>query len=201
MRQGLRWGIAVLGIALVTTALLGRPDASKDKDQDKDILEPVPGPLERKDVDALVFRGLREVINRGADLYNSGDMAGCYRLYEGSLVSVRPLLDHRPELQKAITTGVSAAERDAVVWRRAFTLRNVLDKIRSETNPKKPADKKPEEDKDRKPKLEEKKPRDQDEDRKPKEAVKKPKEDDEKPKDEDKKPKDEDKKKVEKQDD
>jgi hypothetical protein len=76
-------------------------------------------------------------MNRGADLYNRDDFAGCYRLYEGNLMTMRPLLDHRPDLQKAITTALASAERDPQVFRRAFTLRTVMDKIRSELNPRK----------------------------------------------------------------
>jgi hypothetical protein len=117
--------------------------------------EKMPVPEEGKALDAKVFSTLRDVINRGADLYNSGEMAACYRLYEGSLMTLRPLIDHRPELQKAISAGIASAERDPLVWRRAFTLRNVIDKVRAEVNPKKvvknklpvptPEDKKPQE--------------------------------------------------------
>ncbi len=35
-------------------------------------------------LDQLIFKSLREPINRGADLYNgSRDFAGCYHIYEG----------------------------------------------------------------------------------------------------------------------
>ena len=58
---------------------------------------------------------LRDVINRGADLYNQGEPAACYRLYQGSLLTVRPLFDHKPELQKAIADGIASAQREPVV--------------------------------------------------------------------------------------
>ena len=54
---------------------------------------------------------LRTVINRGADLYNKGEWSGCYRLYEGSLLTVKPLLKHRPALQKAINEMTSDEPR------------------------------------------------------------------------------------------
>jgi hypothetical protein len=63
-------------------------------------------------------------------------MAGCYRLYEGALLTVKPMLKHRPELQRAIDEGFVNAERDPLVWRRAFTLRAVLDRIRREARAK-----------------------------------------------------------------
>jgi hypothetical protein len=120
-----RWAAVVTLLVLAVAAQAGDPP---DKTR---------APEENKALDAKVFATLRDVINRGADLYNRGDWAACYRLYEGSLITIRPLIDHRPELQKAITAGLAGAERDPLVWRRAFTLRNVIDKIREEANPKK----------------------------------------------------------------
>jgi serine/threonine protein kinase len=105
--------------------------------------EPQTGPRDTAALDAKVFIALRDVINRGSHLYNDGDPAACYRLYEGSLMTLRPLLDSRPDLQKAIADDLARVERDPTMWRRAFTLRGVLDKIRAAVNPKK--DKKPDE--------------------------------------------------------
>jgi hemoglobin len=102
--------------------------------------QPGASPLERKALDEQVYKTLREVINRGADLYNSGDQNGCYRLYEGALIALQPLLDHRPEMQKAITTGIDDARRNADLSRRAFVLRDVIDKVRNDIHPKKPED-------------------------------------------------------------
>jgi hypothetical protein len=91
----------------------------------------------RKADDKALFGSLREVINRGVDLYNAGDTTACYRLYEGSLMTIRPLLEHKPDLQKTIAQSLAAAERDPVAWRRAFTLRNALDKVRAGLKTKK----------------------------------------------------------------
>jgi hemoglobin len=93
------------------------------------------GSLDRKTIDTLILNTLRDVINRGADLYNSGDWAGCYRLYEGALMATRPLLEHRPELQTAIRDGLRNAEADPVLYNRAFVLRRVIDKVRADVNP------------------------------------------------------------------
>jgi hypothetical protein len=92
-------------------------------------------PPAARPTDNGLFVTLKEVINRGADLYNDGDPAACYRLYEGSLMTIRPALDRYPQLQSDIARGLRAAEKDPVVWRRAFTLRDVLDKVRAEVNP------------------------------------------------------------------
>jgi truncated hemoglobin YjbI len=115
----------VLAAGLLTAALAGAGRAQDDKG----------GPPDRKMLDGTIYVSLRDVINRGADLYNAGDWAGCYRLYEGALMAVRPLLDHRPGLQKAIETGLANAERDPAVFRRAFVLREVLNTVRNDVNP------------------------------------------------------------------
>lgn len=104
-------------------ALTGSARAQKD------------GALDHKTLDQRVSTLLRDVINTGADLYNPpiGDRAGCYRLYQGSLMTLRPLLDHRPELQRAIDDAQAAAQRETSVGERAFILRKVIDRIRAET--------------------------------------------------------------------
>jgi len=97
---------------------------------------PVPGKIDIKDLDRQLYEVLKNVINEGADLYNKqGDHAGCYRLYQGSLLTVQPLLAHRPGLQKEITIGLDDADRQPTYARRAFALRKVFDKVRAELKP------------------------------------------------------------------
>jgi hemoglobin len=91
--------------------------------------------VEHKDLDAAIFKTLRTVINQGADLYNSGDWAGCYRLYEGSLITLRPLLDHYPDLQHCIDNALVTAARSPQLNDRAFVLRKAIDEIRKATQP------------------------------------------------------------------
>ncbi len=130
-------GWAVLGLAggLLAGTVLGAAETPKERT----------GPLERKELDAVIYSTLRNVINRGADLYNNDDWAGCYRLYEGALMMVRPLLDHHRNLQRAIDEARVNAENDPQLLRRAFVLRAVMDKIRTETNPHPPTRKPSEE--------------------------------------------------------
>jgi hypothetical protein len=74
-------------------------------------------------------KSLRDVINTGADLFNlQGDHAGCYRLYQGSLLSIKPFL--KPEMQSGIDNALAAAERMATFAERAHHLRGVIDAIR-----------------------------------------------------------------------
>jgi hemoglobin len=91
-------------------------------------------PLDRKTLDESIYQSLRSIINHGADLYNQGDWNGCYRLWEGALMSLKPMLDHRPKLQETINDGLSKARQDPVLSQRAWALRPVLDKIRGDIN-------------------------------------------------------------------
>ena len=75
---------------------------------------------------------LREVINHGADLYNRGDANGCYRLYEGTLITVRELADRHADWQQTIDDAFERAELKRSVSQRAFVLREVLDRLRTD---------------------------------------------------------------------
>jgi hemoglobin len=103
--------------------------------------KPAAGTLDRKALDGIVYTNLKEVINYGANLYNTGDWNGCYRLYEGALMGVRPLLDHRPKLQDAIKEGIANAQQAPELHRRAFILRSVLDQVRADLKGESPAKK------------------------------------------------------------
>lgn len=106
-----------------------------------------------KAFDKLVIDSLRSVHNKGADLYNEGkDFAGAYRVYQGALMTVQPLLAHRPEAQKLIDTGLEAAEKEADPARKAFLLHEAIEAVRknlkaASAEPKKvePPAKKPDE--------------------------------------------------------
>ena len=94
--------------------------------------EPRPASLaDRAAVDRSISELLYDVINRGADLYNGGNHTACYHLYYGSLMTLKPLLDHRPELQKTITRGLAEADRYPRPKEGAFVLREVLGNVRA----------------------------------------------------------------------
>lgn len=158
-------GLAALALAL---ALIANTGTAAD-----------PKLPEAKAFDKAVIDSLRAVHNKGADLYNAAkDYPGAYRLYQGALESVRPLLAHRPEVQKIIDGGLAAAEKEADADRKAFRLHETIEEVRNSLKAaigvQKPEEKKPEEKKLVEKKPEEKKP----EEKKP--VEKKP---EEKPKD------------------
>jgi hypothetical protein len=127
-RWDIRWCAAFAALALLATT------AAAQKGDEK--TNPAPAP-DTGALDAKVYATLLKVTKRGITLYNSEDHAGCYRLYEGSLMTIAPLLDHKPDLQKAITRALAAAERDPQIFRRAFALRTALDTILKDLNPRK----------------------------------------------------------------
>src|SRR5690349_18284262 len=66
-------------------------------------------------IDKQVSDSRREVHDRGRELYNAGDAAGGYRMYQGGLLVARGILVHRPDVQRLITDGLVAAEREPSV--------------------------------------------------------------------------------------
>jgi hypothetical protein len=109
---------ALLIVAIATTART---------DGDQPASQPV------KTGEQRLSDALRTVINKGADLYNVPirDQNGCYRLFQGALMTARVQLDSYPALQKEIDMALAEAERQGSDGQRAFTLRRTLDLIRS----------------------------------------------------------------------
>jgi hypothetical protein len=72
------------------------------------------------------------------------DFEGTYRLYHGSLLTLRPLLGHRSDVQKLIDTGLAAAEKETSPALKAFRLHETIEAVRSKLKSEpKPFDKKP----------------------------------------------------------
>src|SRR5260370_1222174 len=132
MLKATRWwcvGLVAFGAMLV--ALEGSNSAQEKKEK---------LPPEKHDASVL-NETLRDVINAGRKMFNDeNDYAGCYRLFQGSLMTVRPFL--APDLQKKIDQGMANAEKMGRFDDRAFELRRVLDEIRASTKPTSTTDEK-----------------------------------------------------------
>jgi hypothetical protein len=132
-------------LAALTLAVVLSASAARGADDPK-----LPDPAA---FDKLVVDSLRDVHNKGADLFNtSKDYVGTYRLYQGALEAVRPLLAHRPDVQKIIETGLAAAEREGNVAQKAFVLHDTIEGARKtlktamvQPKPETPPAKKPDE--------------------------------------------------------
>jgi truncated hemoglobin YjbI len=81
--------------------------------------------------DKLLADALKEMHNKAADVYNGGDPAGCYRMFQGGLYAARPLFASRPELQQLIDQGLQAAERQTSTAGRARSLHETIEALRS----------------------------------------------------------------------
>jgi hypothetical protein len=89
-----------------------------------------------KAIDQNLHLALREVINQGADLFNGPprDPDGCYRLYQGALITARSQLGHHADVQKLIDDGLARTDRGSM-GKRAWALRKLLDEVREKINP------------------------------------------------------------------
>lgn len=86
-----------------------------------------------KALDKAIAASLRDVHDRGADLYNlSKDYAGAHRLYEGALLAVKPLLAHRADVQKSVDDSLAAATKETDAARKAFLLHEAIEKVRGD---------------------------------------------------------------------
>jgi hypothetical protein len=84
------------------------------------------------DLDARALAILKELHNHGAGLYNTGDPAGAWRLYEATLRCCRPFLPHRPAVQRRIADGLAEVDRTDGVRVKAFRLHELIDEVRTD---------------------------------------------------------------------
>ncbi len=98
-------------------------------------------PLERADLDKRVVGAAYETAVMGTDIFNKGNHEGCFRLYQGTLMGVAPLLDHRPKLQATVKMRLERASK-MKASDGAFELRVALDEIQNEIAPPKDGPKK-----------------------------------------------------------
>lgn len=91
-----------------------------------------PPPVPTAELDKVAVEVLKDLHNRGADLYNVADAGGAMRLYEGTLRTVVPFLAHRPTVQKTIADGLADALKLEGAKAQAFRLHEVIDAVRSD---------------------------------------------------------------------
>ncbi|MBX9583061.1 MAG: group 1 truncated hemoglobin [Gemmataceae bacterium] len=89
-------------------------------------------PLDRALVDKRAAKAAYDTALLGSELWKAGNYEGCFRLYQGSLMGLRPMLDHRPKLMGSVLEALNRADRMRPE-EGAFVLRAALDAIRKET--------------------------------------------------------------------
>jgi hypothetical protein len=129
MRALLRWWPALLVTTIVIVAGTGRFRADEQTQQKEG-----KGPGAKE-----ILSTVRKVIKQGALLYNARDHAGCYRYFEGSLTAMRPLLARYPDLQKAVDSSLTAAEKNPSMSERGWILYRSLNRVYGNLNSKKSA--------------------------------------------------------------
>jgi hemoglobin len=112
----IRWVAAAVLVAAAPFARAGEKNGSA---------------IPHKELEARVLKSLGETINLGAAAYNRGEQEACYRLYQGALINVMPLLEHRAALQAAVKKKMQQAMATRGVSDRAFALREVIDEVRA----------------------------------------------------------------------
>jgi hemoglobin len=91
--------------------------------------------IDRATLDKQLYDAFKDMHNRAADLYNTGDANGCYRMFQGGLLMARPLLAHRPEVQQLLDQGVQEADRLASIPQRAQKLHKTIEAMRERLKP------------------------------------------------------------------
>jgi len=96
-----------------------------------------PQPLARAELDKRAKKVAYDAADIGVALFNAGERSptpqvnyeGTARLYEGTLLALVPMLDHRPDTVKAIQTALDKSRLMAKAQDRAFALREGLDEV------------------------------------------------------------------------
>jgi len=84
------------------------------------------------ELDRLAVDVLKDVHNRGAELYNSADASGALAMYEGALRTVVVFLPHHPKLQKSIADALAEVEKTSGTKVKAFRLHELIESTRDE---------------------------------------------------------------------
>ena len=86
-------------------------------------------PLPRADLDKRVRKAAHDAASAGTDLFNAGHHESCSRLYEGALIALQPLLDHRPDAAEMVRSSLARARTVDAPAQRAHVLRKALDTL------------------------------------------------------------------------
>jgi hypothetical protein len=89
--------------------------------------------MERKTDDRQIIDLLASIHDRGANMFNAGDHVGSYRLFQGTLLTVRLVLPK--EVQDLVDRGFARADMEPNYVRRALVLHEVIEDVRKKLHP------------------------------------------------------------------
>ena len=75
---------------------------------------------------------LRLAHDRGAELFNDGDRAACFRMFQGALIVAQSVLVDHPSIQKLIINGLADADREPDIAKKGLKLHEVIERVRTE---------------------------------------------------------------------
>lgn len=90
--------------------------------------------LDRADLDRRVVKVVYDAALQGTKVWNAGKHDECFGLYQGALMALQPMLDHRPKLASSVKEKLDKARAMKAV-EGAFVLREALDDIQNEIAP------------------------------------------------------------------
>src|SRR5262249_22726760 len=85
-------------------------------------------PLDRAEIDKRAARAAYDAAGLGTDIFNKGDHGGCFRLYQGTLMGLLPMLDHQPKLSATVKDKLDKA-KGLRATDGAMVLREALDAV------------------------------------------------------------------------
>ena len=89
-----------------------------------------PDPTWSREFGIALDRATYAAINAGVTLFNQGDVTGCYRLYQGTLLGLGPIVKGQSDvLSAAIDAAMTEADAIPAVVDKAMALRKVLDRL------------------------------------------------------------------------
>jgi hemoglobin len=117
----------VLTVVLLVVGIRASSIHGEDKDK--------PPPLDRAELDKMIVKSVYDTASEGTKIFNNGNREGCYRLYQGTLMVIHPLLkDYRPKLSLSVREKLERSKAMNAVDG-AFALRAALDEIQNEIAP------------------------------------------------------------------
>jgi hemoglobin len=118
---------AVVVLIVCMAAATGRAQQGSGMDKDKG--------LDWNSLDNRIVKIVYDAAKLGTDIYNKGQVEGCFRLYQGTLLAVHPLLkEYRQPLAKSVKDKMDLA-KTMKFDEGAFLLRAAIDEIQHEIAP------------------------------------------------------------------
>ena len=124
----MRARVLIAACVLIGGLGLARADVPPVK---KPAEKPTSQPLERWELDKRAARAAYDTSKLGSEMWERKNYEGAFRLYQGALMALQPMFDHRPKLA-ALVKGRLEKAQDMKAEEGAFVLREALDAIQKE---------------------------------------------------------------------